>query len=95
MGPFLTGAVATRYDKILADTARHIPGRTVASFPEAVHWLLVYFADFITLNQAVFDVNRASLGAYEVLDAFAVRFRDLREACGSVYGADRLEVAFL
>jgi len=41
VGSFLTGAAATRFNKILPDTAEHIPNRTVASFPEAVHWLLV------------------------------------------------------
>jgi len=61
---FLTGAAVTRFNKILPDTAGHIPGRTVASFPEALHWLVVNYADSITLNQAVSDVNRASLGAH-------------------------------
>jgi len=60
-----------------------------------VNWLLVNYADSITLNQAVSDVNRASLGAHEVPDAFAARFRDLGEACGNVYGEDRLEMAFI
>ncbi|OSX77706.1 hypothetical protein BU14_0136s0004 [Porphyra umbilicalis] len=94
VGSFLTGAAATRFNKILPDTAGHIPGRTVASFPEAVHWLLVNYADSITLNQAVTDVNRASLGAHEVPDAFAAHLRDLGEACGNVYGEDRLKMAF-
>jgi len=53
VGCFLTGAAATRFNKIFPDTAGHIPGRTVASFPEAVHWLLVIYADSITLNQAL------------------------------------------
>ena len=79
-GSYLTGAAATRFNKILPDTAGHIPGRTVASFPEAVHWLLVNYAYSITLNQAVSDVNRASMGAREVPDAFAARWRDLGEA---------------
>jgi len=39
VGSFLTGADATRFNKILPDTAGHIPGRNVASFPEAVHGL--------------------------------------------------------
>jgi len=38
---FLTRAATTLFNKILPDTAGHIPGRTVASVPEAVHWLLV------------------------------------------------------
>jgi len=92
--PFLTGAAATRFNKILRDTAGHIPGRTVASFPEAVHWLLVNYADSITLKKAVSDVNRASLGAHEVPDAFAARLRDLGEACGNVYGEYRIKMAF-
>jgi len=95
VGSFLTGAAATRLNKILPDTAGRISGRTVASFPEAVHWLPVNYADSITLNQAVSDVNRASLGAHEVSDAFAARLRDLGEACGNVYGEDRLEMAFI
>ena len=95
VGSFLTGAAATRFNKILPDTAGHIPGRTVASFPEAVPWLLVNYADSITLNQAVSDVNRASLGAHEVPDAFAARLWDLGEACGNVYGEDRLKMAFI
>jgi len=37
VGSFRTGAAATRFNKILPDTAGHIPGRTVTSFPEAVH----------------------------------------------------------
>ena len=82
-------------NKILPDTAGHIPGRTASSFPEAVHWLLVNYADSITLNQAVSDVNRASLGAQEVPDAFAARFRDMGEACRNVYGENRLKMAFI
>jgi len=95
VGSFLTGAAATRFNKILPDTAGHIPGRTDASFPEAVHWLLVNYADSITLIQAVSDVNRASLGAQDVPDAFAARLRDLCEACGNVYGEYRLKMAFI
>jgi len=95
VGSFLTGAAATRFNKILPDTAGHTPGRTVVSFPEAVHWLLVNNADSITLNQAVSDVDRASLGAHEVPDAFAARLRDLGEACAHVYGEDRLKMAFI
>jgi len=95
LGSFLTGAAATRFNKILPDTAGHIPGRTVASFPEAVLWLLFTYADSITLNPAVSDVHRASLGVHEVPDAFAARLRDLRWACGNVYGEDRLKMAFI
>ena len=95
VGSFFTGAAATLFNKILSDTARQISGRTVASFLGAVHWLLVNDEDPITLNQAVLDVNRASLGAHEVPDAFAARLRDLGEACGNVYGEDRLKMAFI
>jgi len=95
VGSFLTGAAATRFNKILPGTAGHIPGRTVASFPEAVHWLLGNYADSISLNQTVSDVNRASLGAHEVPDAFAARLRDVGEACENVYGEDRLKMAFI
>jgi len=91
VGSFLTGAAATRFNKILPDTAGHIPGRTVASCPDAVHWLLVNCTDSITLDQAVSDVYRAFLGAHEVPDAFAARFRDLGEACGNMYGEDGLK----
>ena len=59
-----------------------------------MHWLLVNYADSITLNQAVSDVNRAFLGAHEVPDAFAARLRDLGEACGNVDGEDRIKMAF-
>jgi len=95
VGSFSTGAAATLFNKILPDTARQISGRTVASFLGAMHWLLVNYEDPITLNQAVLDVNRASLGAHEVPDAFAARLRDLGEACGNVYGEDRLKMAFI
>jgi len=95
VGSFLTGAAATRFNKILPDTAGHIPGRNVASFPAAVHWLQVNYADSITLNQAVSGVNRASLGAHEVPDAFAAHLRDLGEACGNLYGEDRLKMVFI
>ena len=95
VGSFLTGAAATRFNKILPDTAGHIPGRTVASFLKAVHWLLGNYADSITLKQAVSDVDRASLGAHGVPDAFAARLRDLGEACANVYGEYRLKMAFI
>ena len=95
VGSFLTGAAATRFNKILPDTAGHIRGRTAASFPEAVHLLLVNYADSITLNQAVSDVICASLGAHEAPDAFAACLRDLGEACGNEYGEDRLKMAFI
>jgi len=95
VGSFLTGAAAIRFNKIFPDTAGHIPGRTVASFHEAVHWLLVDYADSITLNQAVSDVNRASLVAHKVPDTFTARLRDLGKACGNVYGEGRLKMAFI
>jgi len=60
-----------------------------------VHWLLVNYSDSITLNRAVSDVNRASLGSHEVPDAFAARLRDMGEACGNVYGEDRLKMALI
>jgi len=62
VGSFHTGAATNWFKMILPDTAGHIPGRTVASFPEAVHWLLVQYADSITLNQVVSDVNCACPG---------------------------------
>jgi len=74
VGCFLTGAAATRFNKIFPETAGHIPGRTIASFLEAVHWLLVIYTDSITLNQALSDVNGDSLGAHVVPDSFAARF---------------------
>jgi len=40
-------------------------------------------------------VNSTSLGAHEVPDAFAARLWDLEEACGNVYGEDRLKMAFI
>jgi len=95
VGSFITGAAATRFNKILLHTVGHIPGRTVASFPEAVHWLFVNYADSITLKQAVSDVNRASLRSDEVPDAFAARSWDLGDACCSVYVEDRLKMAFI
>ena len=95
VGSFLTGAAATWFQKILLDTAGHIPGRTVASIPEAVHWLPVNYADSITKNQAVSDVNLAPLGAHEVPDAFASRLRDLGQACENVFGEDWLKMAFI
>jgi len=95
VGSFLIRAAALRFNKIFPDTAGHIPGRIVASFPEAVHWLLVNYADSITPNQAVLDVHRASLGAQDVTDAFAARLRDVWEACGNMYGEDWLKMAFI
>jgi len=95
VGSLLTGAAVTRFRKILPDTAGHIPGRTVASFLEAVHWLLVTYADYTILDQAVWDVNRASLGALEIPDAFAARSQGLGEACGNVYSEDRLKMVFV
>jgi len=47
------------------------------------------------MSQAVSEANRASLGAQEVPDAFAARLRDLGEACGNVYGEERLKLAFI
>jgi len=95
VGSFRTGAAASLFNKILPDTAGHIPGRTVASFSEAVHWLLVNYADSITLNQAVSDMSRAALGAHEVPDALAARLRDRGKACVNVYGEDRPKMAFI
>jgi len=40
VGSFHTGAAANRLNKILPDTAGHIPGRSVAAFPEEVRWLM-------------------------------------------------------
>jgi len=95
VGSFLTGAAATRFNKILRDTAGNILGRNVSSFPEAVHCLLVNNADSITLNEAVSDVKRASPGAHEVPDAFSALLRDLEKACSNVYVEDRLKMAFI
>ena len=60
-----------------------------------MHWLLVSNADSIPLNKAASDMNRASLGADELPDAFAARLWDLGDACGNVYGDDRLKIAFI
>ena len=60
-----------------------------------MHWLLVNYKDPITLNQAVRDVNRASLGAREVPDAFRARLRDLGEACDNMFGEHWLKMAFI
>ena len=95
VGSFLTGAAATRFNKILRDTAGNILGRNVSSFPEAVHCLLVNNADSITLNEAVSDVKRASPSAHEVPDAFSALLRDLEKACSNVYVEDRLKMAFI
>ena len=48
VGSFLTGATAILINKVFPDTGGHIPGRTFAPFPEAVHWLLVSYEDSIT-----------------------------------------------
>ena len=95
VGSFRTGAAARPFNKSPPDTAGHIPGRTVASFPEAVHWLLVNYADSITLNQAVPDVKGASLGTRDGPCAFTAHLRDLGEACGNVYGEDRLKMSLI
>jgi len=95
VGSFLSGSAATLFAKILPDAAGHIPGRTVASYPEAVNWLLVNHADEVTLNQAAADVNRAVLGSHETPGAFAERLRELGESCGNVYGEDRLKMVFI
>jgi len=55
----------------------------------------VNYADSITVNHPVSDVNRAFLGAHEVPDAFAARSRDLKEAWGDLYGEERLKMAFI
>ena len=60
-----------------------------------MHWILFNKADSVTLKQAVSDVNRASLGAHEIPDAFAARLPDLGEACGNMYGEDLLNIAFI
>jgi len=90
----LPGAAATRFAKVLPDSAGYIPGRTGASFPEAVNWLLVNYADAVLLNQAVADVNRAALGPHEQPDTFAERIRSLGESCGNVFGEDRLKMTY-
>lgn len=95
MGSFPTGTAATQFQRILPDTAGHCQGRTVASFHEVVRWILVSYPDSITLNKALLDVNRSSMGVHEVLNAFAARFRDLREGFSSVYGQDWLKWAFV
>jgi len=60
-----------------------------------VHWILFNKADCVTLKQAVSDVNRASLGAPEIPDAFAAHLPDLGEACGNMYGEDLFNIAFI
>jgi len=40
-------------------------------------------------------VNRVSLGALEVPDAFAACLRDLGEACRNMYGEDRLKMSLI
>jgi len=60
--------------------------------PETIHRLLISFTDAITLNQAVADVNCPSLGAHGFPDAFKAHLRDPGEACGNLYGKDRLKM---
>eukprot|EP00170_Pyropia_yezoensis_P000598 contig_2925_g599 len=42
---FMTGEAEQRFAQVLPDSAGHIVGRTVGSYPEAVKWLLSNYAD--------------------------------------------------
>ncbi|GAB0490154.1 hypothetical protein MMPV_001386, partial [Pyropia vietnamensis] len=71
LGNFLAGEAEIRFSKVMPDSAGHIPGRTVSSYPEAVHWLLTNYAEPQALNQAVAECTRATMAASETPEGFA------------------------
>lgn len=91
---FMTGEAEQRFAQVLPDSAGHVLGRTVGSYPEAVNWLLSNYADADSLRKAVGKLNRATMERQETPDAFARRVRELSEACGNVYPEDRLKMIF-
>ncbi|GAB0498843.1 hypothetical protein MMPV_010196 [Pyropia vietnamensis] len=95
LGNFLAGEAEIRFSKVMPDSAGHIPGRTVSSYPEAVHWLLTNYAEPQALNQAVAECTRATMAASETPEGFAQRLRELGEACGNVHEEDRVKMTFI
>ena len=91
---FMTGEAEQRFAQVLPDSAGHIVGRTVASYPEAVNWLLSNYADADSLRKAVGRLNRATMERQETPEAFARRVREMSDACGNVYPEDRLKMIF-
>lgn len=91
---FMTGEAEQRFAQVLPDSAGHVVGRTVGSYPEAVNWLLSNYADADSLRKAVGKLNRATMERQEAPDTFARRVRELSEACGNVYPEDRLKMIF-
>lgn len=91
---FMTGEAEQRFAQVLPDSAGHVLGRTVGSYPEAVNWLLSDHTDADFLRKAVGKLNRATMERQEAPDAFARRVRELSEACGNVYPEDRLNMIF-
>ncbi|GAB0491044.1 hypothetical protein MMPV_002288 [Pyropia vietnamensis] len=95
IGNFLSGDAEARFTRVMPDSAGHVPGRTVSSFPEAVNWFLTNYADPQALNQALADCTRATMTSGETPEAFAQRLRELGEACRNVYEEDRIKMIFI
>lgn len=91
---FMTGEAEQRYAQVLPDSASHITGRTICSYPEAVNWLLSNCADADSIRKAVGKLNRRTKERQEIPEANALHDRELSEAWGNFYPEDRLKMTF-
>eukprot|EP00170_Pyropia_yezoensis_P001008 contig_4682_g1012 len=88
----MIGEAEQRFGQVFPDSAGHVIGRTVGSYPEAVNQILSNYTDADVLRKAVGKLNRATMERQETPEAFARRVRDMSEACGNVYPKDRLKM---
>ncbi|GAB0498072.1 hypothetical protein MMPV_009413 [Pyropia vietnamensis] len=82
---FMTGDAEVRYTRILPDSAGTASGAKVDSYPEAVNWLLLTYAEPHTLALAQDTFSRAIKEPDEPVEAFASRLRALSELCGNIH----------
>ncbi|GAB0495567.1 hypothetical protein MMPV_006869 [Pyropia vietnamensis] len=82
---FMTGDAEVRYTRVLPDSAGTASGAKVDSYPEAVNWLLLTYAEPHTLALAQDTFSRAIKEPDEPVEAFASRLRALSELCGNIH----------
>jgi len=82
---FLSGDAEVRFTRNLPGSDIGSGQRALASFPEAVNWLLSTYAEPHAFGLAQDKFSRAKLVDNEGVDAFATRLRSLAELCGNIH----------
>lgn len=92
---FLSGDAELRYTRVLPDAGSQPGGAAITSFPEAVNWFLMSYAEPHALALAQDRFSRATLEPTESVEAFSVRLRALSDLCGNIHSEGTMKQQFI